>query len=124
MMAAADPNLAKPETHDEIDEVLEGHVLDMPAHEPLEQLASLQAAPPSRIWSLILWGIVNSRPQFITYAMTLGIGLCTILASLVSGFSLPRGTNEVRLMRKRDFEAVVLRFDRLQRCLFRDHIPS
>jgi hypothetical protein len=46
MMAASDSDFTEPEADDEIDEVLEGHILDVPAREPLEEFASLQAARP------------------------------------------------------------------------------
>src|SRR6266542_293087 len=56
MMAASNSDFTEPEADDEIDEVLEGHILDVPAREPLEEFASLQAARPFYFSCLIDFG--------------------------------------------------------------------
>jgi hypothetical protein len=44
LMAALHSNLHKAESGYEVDEVIEGHVLDMTPHQPVEKFASLQAS--------------------------------------------------------------------------------
>jgi hypothetical protein len=44
LMAALDSDLQEPETGYEVDEVIEGHILDMTSHQPVEKFASLQVS--------------------------------------------------------------------------------